>query len=368
MNASRIIHKMIPPGCELFIYLGVRLQQPSFVVQAAIIFLISIHILTLPFTAALNALVMIAVKSNRRLRAHKSNVALALLSTSDLVVGLVVQPAFTVVMISSLLDQTTAGLCALQIVTKLAVNCLVDASLTHLVLLSGERYLAVKHPFSYVTIVTESRLLVSSALAWLLSVTLQIPLALGKMNIFVPINNIFKALCIAFMVFCHVKVYRETRRHEEQLSAQQVTQEAREQFQRDKKAFKLTAIMVMVLVMCYIPLLISRIFALSSRGKLSPETVYIIFFSAVSVSLLNSLINPVIYSVRMRQFRVAFVELICRTVHIAQAAEEIEVRVFRAANAVIRLEGRQEQEGLEQGNVKQESVNHNDNGDDNVLR
>lgn len=124
----------------------------------------------------------------------------------------------------------------------------------------------------------------------------------------------------------------------------------------------------MVLVMCYIPLPISRIFALSSRGKLSPETVYIIFFSAVSVSLLNSLINPVIYSVRMRQFRVAFVELICRTVHIAQAAEEIEVRVFRAANAVIRLEGRQEHEGQEQGNVKQESVNHNDNDDDNVLR
>lgn len=196
MNASRIIHKMIPPGCELFIYLGGRLQQPSFVVQAAIIFLISIHILTLPFTAALNALVMIAVKWNRRLRAHKSNVALALLSTSDLVVGLVVQPAFTVVMTSSLLDQTTAGLCALQIVTKLAVNCMVDASLTHLVLLSGERYLAVKHPFSYVTIVTESRLLVSSALAWLLSVTLQIPLALGKMNIFVPRSTTFSKLYV----------------------------------------------------------------------------------------------------------------------------------------------------------------------------
>jgi hypothetical protein len=35
----------------------------------------------------------------------------------------------------------------------------------------------------------------------------------------------------------------------------------------------------------------------------------------------------------MRQFRVAFIELSCRTTNIAEA-EEIEMRVFRSPNAV----------------------------------
>ena len=49
------------PGCEADLILGERLQQPSPVTVAAVIFIITIQILTFPFTAVLNALVMIAV-------------------------------------------------------------------------------------------------------------------------------------------------------------------------------------------------------------------------------------------------------------------------------------------------------------------
>ena len=47
------------PGCEADLILGD--QQPSPVTVAAVIFIITIQILTFPFTAVLNALVMIAV-------------------------------------------------------------------------------------------------------------------------------------------------------------------------------------------------------------------------------------------------------------------------------------------------------------------
>ena len=114
---------------------------------------------------------------------------------------------------------------------------------THLALISGERYLAMKHPFAYTTMVTEARLLAASASAWLLSVILHILLAVHKTT-FALILNLFVSLSISFIVFCHVTVYRETRRHEQQLAAQQVTQEAREQFENDKKALKLTSIIL----------------------------------------------------------------------------------------------------------------------------
>jgi len=83
------------PGCEAELLLGERLQQPSPVTVAALIFIIIIHILTFPFTAVLNVLVMIAVKLKSRLRAHKSNILLALLASTDFTVGVIIQPSFS---------------------------------------------------------------------------------------------------------------------------------------------------------------------------------------------------------------------------------------------------------------------------------
>ena len=90
---------------------------------------------------------------------------------------------------------------------------------------------------------------------------------------------------------------------------------------------------------------------------MSYETMYICFSSALSIVLLNSLINPVIYSIRLREFCGAFIELICKTVTIAESAEaeEIEMRVFGETNGVVRLE-----EGRRHGGTDDQNVNsHN---------
>ena len=52
---------------------------------------IAVNALTCPLVILLNILVMVAVKTKRQLRT-KSNVALACLATTDLVVGVLVQP------------------------------------------------------------------------------------------------------------------------------------------------------------------------------------------------------------------------------------------------------------------------------------
>ena len=126
-------------------------------------------------------------------------------------------------MITFLLDETSSGACLLQVFTRAVTSWLGDASLIHLALISGERYLAMKHPFAYTTLVTEARFMVTSAIGWLLSAILYIPLAVDKTE-FLPINNAFIGLYVAFVIFCHVVVYVETRRHEQQLAGQQVTQ------------------------------------------------------------------------------------------------------------------------------------------------
>ena len=76
---------------------------------------------------------------------------------------------------------------------------------------------------------------------------------------------------------------------------------------------------------------------------------------------MNSLLNAMIYSVRIRQFWVAFIELF-RTVNIAQA-KQIEMRIFGATNAVVAIQAGQDQEGQDlrgNMNIDDNPANRND--------
>ena len=346
MNSNSSSAQTIPSGCDINLEIGGRLHQPSPPVQAILIFIIIIHILTVPFTAVLNALVMVAVKMESRLRAHKSNILLALLASTDFMVGIIFQPAHIALIITILLDGASSGVCALQVFVMTVANFLIVASLIHLVLISIERYLAMKHPFAYITLVTEVRLLFASALAWLMSLILYILVRFVDKTVFLPIHTTLVFLCIAFVVFCHIAVYRETRRHEQQIAAQQVTQEAREQFENNKKACKLTSIIIVVLILCFIPIFFARSVLVRHRSEISLETTYVFFLLAASILSWNSLLNPIIYAVRIRDFRIAFIKLTCRTVNFAEA-EEIEMRIFGAPNAVVPFETGQDQRNVE---------------------
>ena len=84
MNSSELMHH----ECQIYVLLGGRLEQPSPFAELCLLLNIIINIFTFPFTAVLNALVMITVKNRRRLRAHKSNITIALLATTDFVAEL----------------------------------------------------------------------------------------------------------------------------------------------------------------------------------------------------------------------------------------------------------------------------------------
>ena len=351
MNSSLLSSDFIPPGCEIYAVVGGRLHQPSILTQAFLIIIIVVNTLTFPVTAALNALVMIAVKTKPRLREHKSNIVLALLASTDFVVGVIVQPVNVAMMITVLTNDISGESCVLQVFTRALSRVGISASLIHMALISGERYLAMRHSFAHFTLVTEARLLGASVLAWLLSIILYINLAVNdRESVFLYINNVFYGLCLAVIIFCHVTVYREIRRHEKQIAAQQVSVEAREQFEKDKKAFKVTFIIIVVLMLCYVPLIIFSAVLERFRSKISLEILYIYLFTGTLMVLLNSFFK--IYSFRLREFRVAFIELICKTANIGEA-ELREMKIFGTPNAVVRIEAGQENEGQARQNVEQ---------------
>jgi len=112
------------------------------------------------------------------------------------------------------------------------------------------------------------------------------------------------SFCIAITIYCQVVLCFETRRHEKPLASQQVSQEGRQKFLKEKKAFKVTTTVLLVLVLSYTPLMVVRILIVKSVFD------SFFFFTTSSILLLNSLFNPVICCVRIRNFHTAFIEII----------------------------------------------------------
>lgn len=197
-----------------------RLQQPASS-QAFFCFIIIINIITFPFTVVLNALVMIAVKTKSRLRATKSNILLALLASTDFLVETAIQGPFIAVIILLLSDQPI-GYCLLKFLT-LALPSLTIASLFPPGLDKWRKISCYETPFC-VHKYCHCIQFTDCFCVGISSLILRAIFSLVDKSILVQISNISFALPLVFIIFCHVKVYFVTRRHEKQIAAQQVTQ------------------------------------------------------------------------------------------------------------------------------------------------
>lgn len=310
MNTSRtILRGTIPTECVMYKLLGGKLNDTTSEAYAVLVFLIVIGIITCPLIISLNLLVIVAVTTKARLKTNPNTVWLACLTDNDGLVGVLAQPMFVTTRLSTLPGETSFQYCILDQVTRNSIRFLRAALITHLVFMSLERYLAIKHSFTYTVMVTKARLLALSALAWTTASVTTIPVVITDKRIYLTSNNILMAICLGIITFCQVTIYAETRRHEKQIAAQQISAEARQKFLKEKKAWKITTYVVEVLFLSYLPIFVVRTLVVTSAIT-SKNIAYVCFYTATFVTVSNSFMNPVIYCVRMRQFRVAFSEIL----------------------------------------------------------
>ena len=285
----------------------------------------ALNIFTFPFAILLNSLVIVAVKKKRHLRT-KSNISLACLATTDFAVGLIVQPlaitSFSLFFIGSSTQTMTSSF--VWVFSTVGQTC-TAASLLHLLLMSGERYLAIKHPFAYENgLVTEARIIIASNTAWICAA-----IAYGiRASIFREISVVIILAVISTVVYCHVVIYKEVRRNTQQIIANQVSLAVKEKLLKNKRAFNTTVVIVLTLFLCYIPTCVWLIVFISLDGENSSDVGHIASFPITFLVLLNSSINPLIYTARIRHFRVAFFQMVMRKT-LAQA-EKLEKKVFGA--------------------------------------
>ena len=275
-----------------------------------LITIISINSVSVLPTLLLNALVIFAVTTSERLR-NKSTILLACLDGADLLTGLVGQPIRIAVEVERILKKGTfCG--ALERVSFVSVGCHIFATLTHLLLITIDRYIAVKKPLRYREIVTTRRVIWGVLSAWGFTIYVAIQESiLAAVNrtsdIYNVCNNVsFSTLttvgliCIVFIVGVYLYIFSETP-HQQRTQTDHLGVEEIRTIRKNNKAPKTLAIILVVLTATYLPAIIVIIlgFCVSLERHASNR------FAgwAATLIMLGSLCNPVIYCWRMKRLR-----------------------------------------------------------------
>ena len=348
--------------CRNLFFKSVPLRYPS--TSLFYVLLVAAGVLELfvcPFTILFNALVMVAVKTRQRLQTHP-NVLLACLALTDLMVGLVLQPLHVTKTIFILQGKDSHEFCDIDLVCSVCRPIFCYASVYHLVLISGERYLAIKYTFTHASVVTKIRILFCSTLAWIAAAAFLLIGLHSPVWVFPFAVTAFTSI-IVIIVF-QILVYKEARRHEKHILSQQVCSAARAKFLQEKKALRLTLMIILTIFLClFFPLsFMFVIWYIFSEAFSSEVKTSVRHLSLVVVSI-NSVLNPVIYIMKKRQFRVAFIELLLRKN--LSDAEQFHRRLFESRGNAVGQQSTQEGHNQGQNSEKENEANLNDNHEDN---
>lgn len=273
MNSSASPSQEIPIECES-LYFKRKLHNVPLKVNVALVSSLVLNCVTFPFIVVLNLLVIAAVKTRQRLRTN-SNVVIACLETTDLLVGVFVQSFyFPVVMsvISTLEGDLSSTTCLIRLTFSNGLGMFCGASLFQLVLMTVERLLTIFRPYSHNVCVTEGRIVAASIVAWVVNLLFTIIYLVFKVRFLFPVLAIFW-LSLAIIIVGQFILYREART---QIRAQQVAvkMESRQKFEKEKKALKLTTYVVLTMLLFYFPITVIRLVL----SKVSLNITYIILF------------------------------------------------------------------------------------------
>ena len=301
-----------------------NLTPPVFAAKIiAIIYLL----FSCPLTVLLNGLVILAVRRKHYLQEER-HVLLACLAGTDLLVGVLAPPLYITSYVQHILG--IGPICVIDTIGAQIMYLSVVASLFHMVIISGERYIAIKHALRYTTLVTTGRLAAAVTVAWLLpalivlgNTSLLLMYGIVSQGLIMKIGvRIFVPGSLLAISFCQGAVLLESRRHRQHIKAHQVSEAAAKELLKKDKAAITTTIIVAALFLCYIPP--ALFYGIAMNIKNFPRSLFGAVLSLANVSgTFNSLINPIIYCIRTQEFRRAFRELL----HLKSSQVNIQPKV-----------------------------------------
>ena len=138
MSSSYQTQNEFPVNCVIYIVIGSKPDHLSDETYAVLVALTAIHTMTCQFSILLNLLVIIALKTKANLQ-NISNMTLACLDLTDVMIGLVVQPLFIAPILNLTQGENTASSCLVQVTTIFFFNFFCFSSFLHLFLVTVDQ-------------------------------------------------------------------------------------------------------------------------------------------------------------------------------------------------------------------------------------
>ena len=297
-----------------------RLSAPE---QMSLIVNVIVNIVTCPFTVFLNVLVIIAVKTRPALQSY-ANILLACLAATDAVSGVLAQPSFILYMMLLLLRLGgKSAEDAAQNFHFSSIRAMLVCSSLHLILVTYERVIAIKFTMYYPVFITRQKLKIAVGAFWFLSISSEVLKQAIDDSLY---SNVIAALalisCVVFVSISYFLLYQETRRHQRKMRTEQIPQEEVEQFAKENKALKTTVLVVGSVLICFFPVFIVfvLVFLWSGRAVVGASWYFVLTPFVRTISMLNSLLNPLIYCLRQREIR-KFVLRFPKSIQVVQPAD-----------------------------------------------
>ena len=265
-----------------------------------------------------NGTVFLVFFANRSLRTLTNHFVLSL-AVSDFLVGTVLLP----LQVWAPMSQALGPLIAFMLI----------ASLSNICGCTYDRYIAVQNPLRYHSILTPSK--VRNVIIWIWAVPVviatipQVWLHQTNWNI-ILIQSIYVGLMsFGVLITClvlggiYVGIFRVAKRHVDAISCLEdfaydqrrgtnsgmKRRNSLKSLAKHVKAAKLVAMISVVFVVCWCPLVIINIMDSFGYRQIVPKN-----FVAVALFTIfaNSLINPLIYAFFQKEFRVTLSKLLCK--------------------------------------------------------
>ena len=232
-----------------------------------------------------------------------SNYLLFGLAVTDLGVGFVVHPLYIFVLFRVYNNSTPH--CNVMAAYSVATSLLGGVSLLYITVIGIDRHLAIKLHLRYRVLVTEKRTNIAQIAVWVINGLLSLVWLKGFRTYsgFAAVMIIFSLLA-SFYVY--IKMYWVVKRHTGQIHFQMGSQMLHLEFCRLKRLRKSavnTMYVFFVFLLCYLPFCTSTMITNISTW---PNKAGILSFElSATILLSNSSLNPLMYCLRFREFRIA---------------------------------------------------------------
>ena len=258
-------------------------------------------ILILP-TIILNILLIISLYRSPQLNKPCTKLLYSL-AISDVLVGMVIEPAYLTKKIAELQHRFDIY-CSTGMITYIG-GLLTCVSFFNLTAIAVDRYLVVHSGTKYQTIVTNTRVTCLIITLWSIAGFLLSAQVYTPRHLYFKLTALFMAACVVVASGCYIKCFVTLRRHKREVNtllSVNSTKQENTNVHRYRKSIYTMLYIFLIFNLCYLPYLCTAV----SAGILGESAA---IWGAESLSSViiyaNSLINPIVLFWRMKEIRKA---------------------------------------------------------------